>query len=187
MEAIWKKRNKFIHEKVTITIHKELIIHELKKTQMANKYLKEKQPTIASSNSTKIYNWNTFRETNWLKLLYKIKTLHIDKLNLKGYFYKCNLSLNFILIIYGYATFYYYKQSPFRRSDEGRIKYGNSRDNISNMFLSNDNEPKVSYYSRSIKENITSITITITITVTVTITITTTKCLNNKYKKNKNA
>ncbi|KAN0034099.1 hypothetical protein ACTFIV_000583 [Dictyostelium citrinum] len=35
MEAIWKRRNKFIHEKVTIKIHKELIIHELKKTQMA--------------------------------------------------------------------------------------------------------------------------------------------------------
>ncbi|KAN0037016.1 hypothetical protein ACTFIV_002344 [Dictyostelium citrinum] len=35
MEAIWKRRNKFIHEKVTITIHKEQIIHELKKTQMA--------------------------------------------------------------------------------------------------------------------------------------------------------
>ncbi|KAN0032561.1 hypothetical protein ACTFIV_006461 [Dictyostelium citrinum] len=43
MEAIWKRRNKFIYEKVTITIHKEQIIHELKKTQMANKYLKEKQ------------------------------------------------------------------------------------------------------------------------------------------------
>ncbi|KAN0032325.1 hypothetical protein ACTFIV_006214 [Dictyostelium citrinum] len=35
MEAIWKRRNKFIHEKVTIKIHKEQIIHELKKTQMA--------------------------------------------------------------------------------------------------------------------------------------------------------
>ncbi|KAN0029333.1 hypothetical protein ACTFIV_011222 [Dictyostelium citrinum] len=34
MDAIWKRKNKFIHEKVTITIHKEQIIHELKKTQM---------------------------------------------------------------------------------------------------------------------------------------------------------
>ncbi|KAN0027751.1 hypothetical protein ACTFIU_010734 [Dictyostelium citrinum] len=36
IEAIWKRRNKFIHEKEKITpIHKEQIIHELKKTQMA--------------------------------------------------------------------------------------------------------------------------------------------------------
>ncbi|KAN0034315.1 hypothetical protein ACTFIV_000812 [Dictyostelium citrinum] len=59
---------------VTITIHKEQIIHELKKTQMANKYLKEKQLTIASSNSTKR-----------------------------------------------------------RRCEEGKIRYGNSRDNVSNI------------------------------------------------------
>ncbi|KAN0022219.1 hypothetical protein ACTFIU_004391 [Dictyostelium citrinum] len=35
IEAIWKRRNKFIHEKEKITIYKEQIIHELKKTQMA--------------------------------------------------------------------------------------------------------------------------------------------------------
>ncbi|KAN0036565.1 hypothetical protein ACTFIV_001865 [Dictyostelium citrinum] len=96
-EAIWKRRNKFIHEKVTIKIHKELIIHELKKTQMANKYLKEKQLTIASSNSTK-----------------QNKTV-IIQFNKK-----------------------------FRKGDGGRIKYGNSRDNVSNIpfhviVLSTDN------------------------------------------------
>ncbi|KAN0027520.1 hypothetical protein ACTFIU_010479 [Dictyostelium citrinum] len=35
IDAIWKRRNKSIHEKEKITIHKEQIIHELKKTQMA--------------------------------------------------------------------------------------------------------------------------------------------------------
>ncbi|KAM9999677.1 hypothetical protein ACTFIZ_008128 [Dictyostelium cf. discoideum] len=34
-DSIWKRRNKNIHENEIIEIHKELIIHELKKTQMA--------------------------------------------------------------------------------------------------------------------------------------------------------